>query len=54
MTDPRSKTAVTIARGDRLRIAFPENWLAQHPLTGAEIERESEYLSAAGFTLQYA
>lgn len=37
-----------------IKIDFPADWLAQHPLTEAEIEREAEYLEAAGFTLQYA
>jgi exopolyphosphatase/guanosine-5'-triphosphate,3'-diphosphate pyrophosphatase len=37
-----------------MQISFPEGWLAEHPLTEAEIGREAEYLAAAGFTLQYA
>jgi len=37
-----------------IRITFPALWLAEHPLTEAEIAREAEYLEAAGFTLQYA
>jgi exopolyphosphatase/guanosine-5'-triphosphate,3'-diphosphate pyrophosphatase len=44
-------------RGDddaTIRIAFPDDWLQEHPLTEAEIAREAEYLRAAGFTLQYA
>ena len=36
-----------------IRITFPEGWLNKHPLTGAEIAHEAEYLAAAGFTLQY-
>lgn len=37
-----------------IHLQFPEQWLLEHPLTEAEIAREAEYLSAAGFTLQYA
>ena len=37
-----------------IRLDFPDGWLSEHPLTGAEIAREAEYLSASGFTLQYA
>ena len=37
-----------------IRVAFPDDWLAEHPLTEAEISREAEYLAAAGFSLQYA
>jgi len=39
---------------NRVHIEFPDGWLSEHPLTGAEMAREAEYLSAAGFTLQYA
>jgi exopolyphosphatase/guanosine-5'-triphosphate,3'-diphosphate pyrophosphatase len=42
------------AEGNEIRIQFAEVWLSEHPLTEAEIARESEYLSSAGFTLQYA
>ena len=42
------------AEGGRLGIKFADAWLSEHPLTEAEIARESEYLSSAGFTLQYA
>ena len=44
---------ITVQNTD-IRIEFPEEWLAEHPLTEAEIAREAEYLAAAGFTLQYA
>ena len=37
-----------------VRLEFPDGWLLEHPLTEAEIAREAEYLSASGFTLQYA
>jgi hypothetical protein len=35
-------------------VTLPEGWLAEHPLTEAEIMREAEYLATAGFSLQYA
>lgn len=41
-------------QSNHVAVRFPRDWLSQHPLTGAEIARESEYLSAAGFTLQYS
>ena len=41
-------------RGNHIDVRFPRDWLSEQPLTGAEIARESEYLSFAGFTLQYA
>lgn len=37
-----------------ISIAFPEEWLYEHPLTGAEISREADYLATCGFTLKYA
>ncbi len=37
-----------------IRVDYPEDWLAEHPLTEAEIAREAEYLATAGFTLKYA
>jgi len=37
-----------------IRVEFPDGWLAEHPLTETEIAREAEYLTVAGFTLQYA
>jgi exopolyphosphatase/guanosine-5'-triphosphate,3'-diphosphate pyrophosphatase len=37
-----------------IELEFPQDWLDEHPLTEAEISREAEWLSNAGFTLQYA
>ena len=34
-----------------LALGFPEDWLAGHPLTLADLEMEAELLSAAGFRL---
>jgi exopolyphosphatase/guanosine-5'-triphosphate,3'-diphosphate pyrophosphatase len=40
------------ARGRSLEVAFPGDWLAEHPLTAADLEQECEYLQAAGFRLR--
>jgi len=37
----------------RIRVSFPEDWLEEHPLTRAELEREADYLSNAGFKLRF-
>jgi exopolyphosphatase/guanosine-5'-triphosphate,3'-diphosphate pyrophosphatase len=39
------------ARGDRLEIAFPKNWLARHPLTRADLVEEAAYVESAGHHL---
>jgi len=39
--------------GRRLNLAFPEIDIASQPLTGADLEREAQYLATAGFTLEY-
>lgn len=36
-----------------LSLVFPGIDIASHPLTGADLEREAEYLAGAGFTLRY-
>jgi exopolyphosphatase/guanosine-5'-triphosphate,3'-diphosphate pyrophosphatase len=38
----------------RLQLAFPEGWLAAHPLSRAELKKEARYLKEAGFKLKYA
>jgi exopolyphosphatase/guanosine-5'-triphosphate,3'-diphosphate pyrophosphatase len=49
------KPPMRIQVDDKLiRLEFPDDWLAEHPLTEAELSREAEYLANAGFTLQYA
>jgi len=40
------------ARGRSLEVTFPKGWLAEHPLTAADLEQEREYLLAAGFRLR--
>jgi exopolyphosphatase/guanosine-5'-triphosphate,3'-diphosphate pyrophosphatase len=42
------------AKNRSLEVSFPEGWLADHPLTAADLEQESRYLNAAGFRLQIA
>lgn len=37
-----------------LRIQFPADWLAQHPLTETELGHEAEYLAAANLKLEFA
>lgn len=38
---------------DQIHVTFPGNWLAEHPLTRIELERESDYLAAAGYELKF-
>jgi exopolyphosphatase / guanosine-5'-triphosphate,3'-diphosphate pyrophosphatase len=40
------------ASGRSLELAFPKGWLDERPLTAADLEREIEYLKAAGFRLR--
>ncbi|MDN3518616.1 Ppx/GppA phosphatase family protein [Aquisalimonas lutea] len=40
------------ADGARLTLAFPEGWLATHPLTAADLEAEAQALARVGFTLE--
>ncbi|WP_043753272.1 exopolyphosphatase [Imhoffiella purpurea] len=42
-----------VADGDELQLGFPDDWLAQHPLTQLELEQEAERLSAAGIRLSF-
>lgn len=35
-----------------LRLVFPPGWLDTHPLTRADLEREKDYLKAAGVKLK--
>jgi exopolyphosphatase/guanosine-5'-triphosphate,3'-diphosphate pyrophosphatase len=39
-------------KGRTLEVVFPKGWLADHPLTAADLEQEIEYLQAAGFRLK--
>jgi exopolyphosphatase/guanosine-5'-triphosphate,3'-diphosphate pyrophosphatase len=50
---PRALPAIALkARGRSLEAVFPKGWLAEHPLTAADLEQEIEYLQAAGFRLR--
>jgi exopolyphosphatase/guanosine-5'-triphosphate,3'-diphosphate pyrophosphatase len=55
----RSRSAVSKhsprlqADGERLALRFPDDWLAQHPLTQLELEQEAERLATAGVILTF-
>ncbi|HQR24970.1 MAG TPA: exopolyphosphatase, partial [Steroidobacteraceae bacterium] len=52
---PRALPRVDLAVRERsLELGFPKGWLAEHPLTEADLEQEAEYLRAAGFRLRVA
>ncbi|MGF1527075.1 MAG: exopolyphosphatase [Candidatus Competibacterales bacterium] len=40
-------------RRQRLELTFPDGWLADHPLTRADLETETAYLEAAGLELRF-
>lgn len=40
------------ADGDLLRLTLPAQWLEEHPLSAADLEREVTWISAAGIQLQ--
>lgn len=57
----RSRAALRLPRftlraaaGNVLTIVFPPGWLRRHPLTGADLAQEAQFLAAAGFALQVA
>jgi exopolyphosphatase/guanosine-5'-triphosphate,3'-diphosphate pyrophosphatase len=41
------------ARGERLKIRFPDRWLEDHPLTAADLKQERSWLKALGLELDY-
>jgi exopolyphosphatase/guanosine-5'-triphosphate,3'-diphosphate pyrophosphatase len=41
-----------VSKDQQLRLTFPAGWLAAHPLTHADLDKEQQYLSAAGLNLQ--
>jgi len=50
---PRALPEIALkARARSLEVSFPEGWLADHPLTAADLEQESAYMQAAGFRLR--
>lgn len=45
----------TLAADDgNIRLSFPEHWLAEHPLTGADLATEAEYLAAIKINLDFS
>ncbi|MFZ2404134.1 MAG: exopolyphosphatase, partial [Methylobacter sp.] len=38
----------------KIRLEFPEHWLAQAPLTHADLIQEADYLKPAGFKLEFS
>jgi exopolyphosphatase/guanosine-5'-triphosphate,3'-diphosphate pyrophosphatase len=51
--EPRALPPVTLEAKERsLSIGFPEGWLDAHPLTLADLERETNALQAAGIRLR--
>jgi exopolyphosphatase/guanosine-5'-triphosphate,3'-diphosphate pyrophosphatase len=53
----RSRAALRLPRftlhaaGNTLTIDFPPGWLERHPLTGADLAQEAQFLAPAGFNL---
>jgi len=44
---------IELVEGKRsLRLRFPAGWLADHPLTAADLELETLFLQPAGFDLE--
>lgn len=39
---------------NKIKLNFPVNWLDRAPLTRADLDREAEYLKAAGYKLNYS
>lgn len=40
------------AKGKTLQLRFPPGWLAEHPLTEADLAQEASYLKGIGYTLK--
>ena len=52
---PREVPEIALkAKGRVIDLGFPRGWLAEHPLTTADLEQEVEFLRAAGFKLRLA
>jgi exopolyphosphatase/guanosine-5'-triphosphate,3'-diphosphate pyrophosphatase len=52
---PRSLPEIQLrANGGSLELEFPKGWLAEQPLTEADLEQEIRYLETAGFRLRVA
>lgn len=53
MQDPLPEIKLAVDDKD-LQLAFPENWLAEHPLTETDLETEAGYLDNIGIKLNYS
>ena len=52
---PEDLPPLALAFADtRTILRFPQGWLADHPLTAADLEQEAEYMQGAGLMLDYA
>jgi exopolyphosphatase/guanosine-5'-triphosphate,3'-diphosphate pyrophosphatase len=40
--------------GNNIKLSFPDDWLADNPLTVADLDREQEYLRKADFELEFS
>ena len=50
----REDVEYTLAVEDRkLRLSFPEGWLAERPLTAADLKQEASRVKAAGYRLKF-
>lgn len=49
---PRPKIKLD-PRGDRVQLTFPPGWLAERPLSRADLETEALFLAPVGFTLSW-
>jgi exopolyphosphatase/guanosine-5'-triphosphate,3'-diphosphate pyrophosphatase len=50
---PRAVPDVELqVKGRAIELRFPKGWLAEHPLTAADLEQEVEYLRAGEFRLR--
>jgi exopolyphosphatase/guanosine-5'-triphosphate,3'-diphosphate pyrophosphatase len=50
--DRKLPTIDITANGNVIQLAFPTDWLAQHPLTEADLQQEAAYLKAIGIELK--
>lgn len=52
---PERKPMLNImAEKNNIILSFPSDWLEEHPLTTAELDREATYLDSAGYFLSYS
>jgi exopolyphosphatase/guanosine-5'-triphosphate,3'-diphosphate pyrophosphatase len=50
---PRAVPALRLGvKGKVVDLQFPRGWLAEHPLTAADLEQEAQWLEAAGIRLR--